>query len=185
MAEISEKIGCSENKVVYWMKKYGIKRRSRRDASYKKHNPDGDLFNIKNNLSLKENILYGLGMGIYLGEGNKTSQYSVSVANTNPLILNVFLEFLFEICRVKKERVHYSIVCFNDTSPQKSKNYWKANLKTSPTNFGKIVQIPPQGKGSYKRKSKFGVCTVTISNTKLKKWLIEEIKKLNIKAGIV
>jgi len=41
--------------------------------------------------------------------------------------------------------------------------------------FGKIVQIPTQGKGTYKKKSRFGVCTITVGNVKLKNWILNEI----------
>jgi uncharacterized protein YjcR len=65
MAEIAKKIGCSINKIAYWMDKYKIKRRSNSEATYVKRNPNGDPFKIKNKLNLKEQRLQGLGIGIY------------------------------------------------------------------------------------------------------------------------
>jgi uncharacterized protein YjcR len=46
MAEIATQLGCSVNKVVYWMDRYGIARRRWDEASYVKHNPKGDPFAI-------------------------------------------------------------------------------------------------------------------------------------------
>ncbi len=177
MMEISKILNCSPSKVIYWMNRYRIKRRSWSEATYVKQNPGGDPFKIRKNLSSEEKLLYGLGIGIYWGEGNKAARHTLAVANTDAGILKVFIRFLLDICQLKIDKIRYSIVCFNDTNPEKAKMYWANILKISPEKFGKIVQIPPQGKGTYKRKSKFGVCTVSATNIKLKKWIMKEIQK--------
>ena len=178
MFEIARDLKCSVHKVVYWMDKYNIKRRSHSEATYLKSNPDGDPFLVKNALSGSEQFIYGLGLGIYYGEGEKASKSSIRVANTNANLLRIFIKFLIEICGINRSKLSYSIVCFNDTDPKEAESYWAKQLKINEGKFGKIVQIPPQGKGSYKRKSKFGVCTVTFNNIKLKKWLMEELDNL-------
>jgi len=183
MAEIAKKSNCSINKVTYWMSKHGIKRRSRSEAGYIKLNPEGDPFLIKKNLTKEEKFLYGLGLGIYWGEGEKASRNTVRVANTDPYLIIAFKKFLLEICQLKEQKLTYSIVCFNDTSPENAKNYWSKILKTSKEKFGKIVQVSIQGKGKYKRKSEFGVCTVTASNIKLKAWIMDEIETLKQMPG--
>ena len=178
MVEIAQTLRCSPHKIVYWMDKYEIKRRSRSEALYRKRNPFGDPFLIKQNLNEKDIFLYGLGLGIYWGEGEKVSKYSIRVANTDPYILILFSDFLQKICGVKKEKMTFSLVCFNDSDPIKAKNYWAKMLGISDKKFGKIVIIPKQGKGVYKRKSQFGVCTITVSNIKLKLWIMQELNKL-------
>jgi transposase-like protein len=47
MAQIARQLGCSTNKVAYWMTKYGLARRDIREAIYQWHNPDGDPFHVK------------------------------------------------------------------------------------------------------------------------------------------
>lgn len=175
MSEIANELNCSTNKVVYWMNKYNIKRRNRSLASYIKLNPNGDPFNLKTQLTPEEKYLFGLGIGIYWGEGNKVSPHSLRVSNTDPNIIQVFIKFLMQICRVKPDKLSFSIVCFNDSNPETARNYWAKKLQISPKKFGKITEIPKQGKGTYKRKSRFGVCTVHVGNIKLKKWIMEQI----------
>ena len=177
MFQIAKHFGCSVHKVVYWMKKYDINRRSRSEAIYLFNNPNGDPFSIKNNLTEEEILLKGMGLGIYWGEGNKTSKNSLRVSNTDPYLIKTFRSFLRQICQVKESKIGYAIVCFNDSDPQKVKSYWSKELKISPEKFGKIVQVPPQGKGTYKRKSIYGVCTLRFNNTKLKRWLMDKIVK--------
>ena len=178
MLEISEKYGCSMHKVAYWMKKYQIPRRSRSEANYLKYNPDGDPFKIKTNLTLEEQLLKGIGLGIYWGEGAKTNKYSLRVANTDAGIIRTFRQFLLKICGLKKGKATYSLVCFNDVNPDTARNYWSKELGILPDKFGKITIIPKQGKGTYKKKSKFGVCTIQVSNIKLRNWMMKELKFL-------
>lgn len=178
LTEISIRLNCSIHKVIYWMQKTGISRRNHSDAAYLKYNPSGDPFNIKSITTLGDAKLFGLGVGIYWGEGDKKSPHSIRVANTDSAILLSFIKFLTVICGVKKEKIHFSIVCFNDSDPILVADHWSKVFEISREKFGKIVQIPPQGKGTYKRKSEFGVCTVTVSNIKLKQWMLAELNKI-------
>ncbi len=177
MAEIAKVSNCSLHKVAYWMKQYDISIRSRSDAMYIKLNPNGDPFLIKSIFSKEEMFLFGLGIGVYWGEGEKASKSAIRVANTDVNVIIAFSNFLQIICGVKKEKIHYSLVCFNDSDPTIVKQYWSKMLAISDEKFGKIVLIPKQGKGTYKRKSQTGVCTLTVSNMKLKAWIMGEINK--------
>ena len=179
MSEIAVNLECSIHKVVYWMNKYGIKRRSRSEALYVKLNPKGDPFEIKKILEPEESLLQGLGLGIYWGEGDRISKGRVCVANTDPNLIRVFRDFLTINCRVIPSRIHYYIICFKDSKPSEVLEYWSKVLEISEDKFGKIVQIARQGKGTYRRKSQYGVCTILVSNIKLKQWLMNELNKLH------
>ncbi len=179
MAEIAKIHNCSVHKVEYWMDKYGIKRRSWSEATYVKRNPKGDPFLIKKRLTDREKFLLGLGIGIYWGEGDKVTRHQVRVSNTDPRVLKTFVAFLRNICQLKKKKITYSLICFNDTNPNTARNFWAKELRISPEKFGKITQIPTQGKGTYKRKSKYGVCSAAASNIKLKRWLMSQIASVS------
>ena len=179
LQDISTHLRCSVHKVIYWMRKYGIVRRSRSDAMYVKLNPNGDPFKIKKSFSRKDLFLFGLGLGIYWGEGTKASQHAVRVSNSDPNMVKSFIRFLENICGVRRAKMRYSIVCFNDSNPAEVAFFWAQALGIRSNQFGKIVQVPPQGKGNYRRKSETGVCTVTVSNIKLKSWIMERLKELS------
>jgi len=178
MWEISQSLSCSVHKITYWMTKYDIKKRSRSDAMYLKLNPNGDPFKIANNINSVDNFLFGLGLGIYWGEGNKSDKHSVRVTNTDPKIILTFQKFLRVICNVLNDKMRYSLICFNDSSPETISKHWAKLIKIPIEKFGKIVQVPPQGKGTYKHKSEFGVCSINVSNIKLKSWIIGQISKI-------
>lgn len=176
MNEVANRVHCSLHTVVYCMKKFDIKRRTRSDAAYVKANPQGDPFNIKTDLTSEEQQLFGLGIGIYWGEGNKVAPHAIRVANTDPAVLRAFICFLKRICQIEVTKLHYSIVAFQDSEVKLVRKFWATQLKISESSFGTIVRIAPQGKGTYKKKSQYGVCTVTFGNIKLKEWIMSQIR---------
>ena len=179
MFEIAAKLKCSTHKIVYWMNKYNLQRRSLSDAMYTKLNPNGDPFKIKKIMRQDEKFLYGLGIGIYWGEGDRRSKNAIRVANTDPKLIKVFVEFLLVVCQLEKRKLLYNLICFNDSDPEEVRSYWAKELGISKEKFGKIVQIPSQGKGTYRKKSKYGVCIAIVCNMKLKTWIMDEINKIN------
>lgn len=180
MFEIAVKLKCSPHKVVYWMTKYDIQRRTLSNALYAKLNPNGDPFKIKEDLNQEEKFLYGLGLGLYWGEGDKQTKNTIRLANTDPELIKAFIKFLLTICQLDKRKLIYSLICFNDSNPEEVRAYWAKELRISKEKFGKIVQIPPQGKGTYRRKSKYGVCILIVGNMKLKAWIMNKIDKVKI-----
>lgn len=179
MMEISKKLNCSLNKISYWMHKYKIPRRKISNALYIKNNPLGNPYKIKKIKLDNYSFLLGLGLGIYWGEGNKADKYSIRVGTSDPNMILTFRHFLITICSVKNEKFHYSLMCFKDTNPNTAAEFWAKKLKIKKIQLGKITQIASMGKGTYKKISKNGVCTIYVYNIKLKKWLMAELEKIN------
>jgi len=177
MQEISDKTGRSLHQVIYCLDKCNIPRRSPSEAAYIKWNPNGDPFKIKNKLNEKEILLKGLGLGLYWGEGDKSSNTAVRISNTDPRLLEAFREFLIKIFNVKK-KLGYSLVLFNDCDEKEAVEFWEKHLGIKRSQLGKIVKIPPQGKGTYRKKSEFGVLTITITNKKLKEHIFKMIGEI-------
>lgn len=173
--EIAEKLNISLNKIVYWLKKYQVKKRSLSEAIYLKYYPYGDPFKIKKRLTPEEKQLLGLGIGIYWGEGNKASRSSIAVSNSDPKLIKKFVEFLIRICQINTKKLKFSLQIFNDANPEASLKYWCSRLQIPKNKFYKPMVIPPQGKGTYKRKSKYGICCVVFGNVKLKKWIMSQL----------
>jgi len=173
-AEIAEIFGCSQHKVNYWINKQGIPKRSISEAIYQKRNPAGDPFNIKPVRNTVDAQFFGLGLGLYWGEGNKRNKHSIRLGNTDPLIIRKFTKFLVELLGVNKKRLRFGLQIFTDTPENAALHYWLKELKEFGINRSQFFKptITPSGSiGTYKEKSKFGVMTVHFSNTKLKKIL--------------
>ena len=106
--EMAMILGRSENGINYWMKKHGIKKRSISEAVYLKNNPHGDPFKVKAPDNLYSAELKGLGLGLYWGEGNKKNKNSIRLANTDPKLIQKFIEFLAKILGVNKKNIKFS-----------------------------------------------------------------------------
>jgi hypothetical protein len=177
-AQISRYINCSENKVNYWLVKYEIKKRTISDAIYELRNPLGDPFFIKNPKTLREGILFGLGLGIYWGEGLKRGKGGVRITNTDAKMVRKFVDFLEKFCGVDKNKLRFSLQIFKDNIPQKAISYWIRELDIRKEQFYKTIISEVRGKGTYKYKSEYGVIIVYFNNVKLKRIILEMIEKV-------
>jgi hypothetical protein len=177
-ADIAKRYGCSETKVNYWINKFGIKKRSISEAIYLQKNPNGDPFVRKEINSIKKSFLYGLGLGLYWGEGNKSNKLSVRLGNTDPLLLKMFIRFLVEIYGIDTRKLRFGLQIFSDTSAEESLSYWSKELGYSKTLFQKPVITASRGKGTYRKKLKYGVVTVYFNNRKLRDIICGALAKL-------
>lgn len=178
MFDISKKLGCSVNKVSYWMKHHNLKRRSISESIYTMHNPDGDPFSFRPPINEKENFLYGLGLGLYWGEGTKANKYSVRLGNTDPKMILMFISFLETFFSVNVNDLRFGIQVFSTMNPQEVLQFWAKELKASPAQFMKVIVTPKRGVGSYGRKIEYGVITLYFHNKKMRDILVNEIEKL-------
>ena len=178
MQEVADKMRWSAHKVSYWLEKCNIPRRSISNAVYLKWNPNGDPFKIKNNLNLKEERLKALGLGLFWGEGNKNNNHSVRLGNSDPRLIKSFREFLIKICGVKKNKLRYNLLLFNDANKEEAVNFWNRELGLGYSKIRSITSLKPRGKGTYKNKSMTGVLMIEFCNTKLKKEIDKMVKGL-------
>ena len=94
---ISRRLNCSENKINYWLKKFSIEKRNVSEAIYLRKNPKGDPFKVKKVPVNNDSFLFGLGLGLYWGEGNKRNRGSIRIGNSDPYLLLNFISFLEKI----------------------------------------------------------------------------------------
>ncbi len=179
--DIAGILGYSCHKINYWMLKYNIPVRSQSEASYVKHNPNGDPFIPKEISNLEESFLFGLGLGLFWGEGNKANKHAVRLGNSDPAVINKFVEFLEKIYGVERKILRFGVQIFNDLEPREVLNFWTKSLSVSKDQFQKLIITKSRGKGTYKKKSKYGVLTVYLHNKKLRDVLIAELVRLGLK----
>lgn len=177
-AQIAKYVRCSQNKINYWLAKYEIKKRNISDAIYELKNPLGDPFQIKKPRTLKQGILFGLGLGIYWGEGLKRGKGAVRLTNTDPRMVKKFILFLEKFCGIDRNKLRFSIQIFSDISKEKSIDYWMKELDVKKEQFYKTIISQVRGEGTYKYKSEYGVIIVYFNNIKLKKIILKMIENI-------
>lgn len=177
-SQVAKMCNCSENKVNYWLKKHFIPKRSISEATYARLNPNGDPFAFKKPNTDKGWFLYGLGLGLFWGEGNKVNKNSVRLGNTDPDLILQFLSLLKIIYNIDEKKLRFGLQLFTDISKEKALNYWCEKLSVSKTQFQKVVVTKSVKRGTYRKKSEYGVLTVYFSNTKLRDTIISAIEEL-------
>ncbi|MGB3922145.1 MAG: helix-turn-helix transcriptional regulator [Minisyncoccia bacterium] len=181
VAEIARKTGVSQNKINYWISKYKIPKRSISDATYLRYNPKGDPFIFKPPKTKDEWQLFGLGIGLFWGEGNKRNKNSIRLGNVDPRLIMAYMTFLNKIYGIDKDKLKFGLQIFSDISPVAAQRFWMNKLGVRKSQFQKIIITPSRGTGSYRNKNQYGVLTVYFNNTKLKKMfdsLIENFPSL-------
>lgn len=176
-AQIAAKLGCSVNKVNYWLAKYSIPKRSISDAIYTKHNPNGDPFQVASIDTLEKARLSGMGLGLYWGEGTKANKYAVRLGNSDPKLIKMFMRFLIELYQVDKTHLRFGLQVFSDLSPEASLRYWIEELDVDKSQFYKIHITPSGSLGTYRQKSKHGVLTVYYHNKKLRDIIVNALPR--------
>lgn len=175
MNKIAKHLGCSLHKVAYWMQKYTITTRSIGDAIYLKNNPNGDPFILTLPKNLKDAELFGFGLGLYWGEGTKADKGAVRLGNSDYKLIEKFIEFLVAIFKIKRSDLKFGLQIFNDVSPSEALDFWQEKLKIDKGQFYKTVVTKSRGKGTYRKKSKYGVLTVYYHNRKMRDLLVSMI----------
>ncbi|MDO8561938.1 MAG: hypothetical protein Q7S05_03880 [bacterium] len=172
---IANRLNCSEHKVNYWLAKHEIKKRSISDAIYQMHHPRGDPFLFQPPRTMREGILYGMGLGLYWGEGSKRGKGGVRLCNTDVRLIRKFIVFLDKVFGIKKNKLKFGLQIFQDLSRNDVLNYWVQELKVKENQFYKVIVSKVRGEGTYKYKSEYGVLTIHFNNSRLKELICKQI----------
>jgi len=176
-ADIANIFNCSENKINYWLKKNKIPKRSMSEAIYVKNNPNGDPFKLKLPRNNSDEQLFGLGIGLYWGEGTKANKNTVRLGNSDAKLLKIFIVFLVKFFGIKKEDLRFHLHIFTDIRIDDAKKYWIEELDISEEQIYKPFVSITGSLGTYRRKSEYGVMTVYYGNTKLRNKLVHLIEQ--------
>ncbi|MDO8517941.1 MAG: hypothetical protein Q7S26_01445 [bacterium] len=176
--EIATTYSCSDHKVNFWLAKYHIQKRSISEAVYAKSNPNGDPFLFTPPHTKEESFLFGLGVGLYWGEGNKKNKNAIRLGNTDPYLQKRFLEFLVRFYNIPKWKFRFGLQIFSDMSPTEALQFWSRTLGIPKKQFMKVIVTPARSIGTYREKTKHGVLTICVCNKKLRDLLCGEIEKL-------
>jgi len=176
--EVSQKLGCSVGQVNYWLSHYGIPKRSISDSIYNKRNPKGDPFSVRQLKTIEDGILYGLGLGLYWGEGNKRNTNSLRLANTDFRLIKKYIEFLKDAYQIEEKKLKFGLQVFGDIDGKEALNFWIKSLGVQRKQFQKTVYLPRRGMGTYKHRAENGVLIVYFNNKKLRDLICQAIEKL-------
>lgn len=116
---------------------------------------------------LKYHPLFISGLMIYWGEGDKTSKYRVSIANTDPKMIRIFKMFLSNVCGVNNPKIW--LLLYPDLSIDTCREFWMVNCGLDKEHFTKDIFI--KGRSTIKKLS-YGVCNIGMSSAYLKRKIL-------------
>lgn len=119
-----------------------------------------------------------LGASLYWAEGYKRpvmrngkpkTFHRVSLTNSDPGLIYIFIRFLKEICKIPDEKIKIWIRYFDHQDPVYLMDFWQKSCKIPYSNFQKSLQtasISSQRKKSY-NSLPFGVAQISVNSTNL------------------
>lgn len=124
----------------------------------------------------RNNPLFISGVSLYWGEGDKLSRNQTRLTNTDPEMIRIFMKFLFVICEVPRDKIRVALFIYSDLDESECKKFW-GNI-TGIQSFHKTQILPGRHKT---KKLPYGVCTIVVSNSILKKKInlwIDQLPKI-------
>mgnify|MGYP001573687061 CR=1 FL=1 len=165
--QVAEKLNLSLSKIKYVLEKNGIKKRKISEAirylNITKFNKG--IFKIKEKLSEQEEKLRIAGVMLYWGEGTKSGN-CVTLSNSNPKMVTLFLKFLRCVCNVSENRLRALLHIYSDHNEEEVKIFWSHITKIPTSQFSKTFVHKKQG-GTYKKNSEYGTISLRYSDKKL------------------
>lgn len=129
--------------------------------------------------SLINNPLFVAGINLYWGEGDsKLKNGRVSLVNTDPRMISLFVRFLQNIAEVPENKIAAWMTIYPDLSEEKCKFFWSQTSRIPPERFLKTQVI--KGRHPTKRVEN-GMCAVIVYSRGLKEKIFTWIDLLSQK----
>src|SRR4030042_997686 len=188
--EIAKRLRVTPWIVIRYMKKLDLPRRTLKETNQIVFARKPKSFDIKQNLSQKEEKLKTAGIMLYWAEGSKMNSekriLTVDFTNSNPLMVKLFLKFLRRICRVDEKRLRVLLYCYNDQNIEYLKKFWHKITNINLKQFTKPYirkDFLPEKSG----KMKYGLVHIRYCDKKLLiqigDWIKQYLKENSIRVG--
>ncbi|MDO8536974.1 MAG: hypothetical protein Q7R94_01880 [bacterium] len=167
-----KKVGWSKFEIK--VERYRIAMREKRE---KKDNEEYEKYLRFFNKKISQKVFFSSGLMLYLAEGAKTNNYTVSVANTDSRIIKFFIKWLCNFFNVSRARIKVQLHLYESMNIEKERKFWKNELGFNKHQFYKPY-ITKYKKSSflYKESFRHGTCSVMFANTIIKRKLMMAIR---------
>lgn len=198
--EIAKAVLISKNSVSRWYNGLKLPKRAR-DIIYRKNKNNREFFALYNKqrhqsvqaenrkileLSAKEikNLsnyeLKLIGAALYWGEGYKKQEHfsspNVRFVNSDPLMIKIFLKFLFDVMSISKERIRVGIRIHPNIKEKTAIEFWSNVTAIDKSKFKITRQVSRASQGKMPKNSlPYGTLDITVSGRrdfyKIKGWI--------------
>ena len=127
-------------------------------------------------LTKKEHYLAGLFL--YWGEGGKTQRFSISLSNTDPRMINFFIDWIEKHFSVSKRKIVARLHLYKDMNIKKEIHYWSKKLKLNKDQFRKPYIKTTTLRGLTYKTLGHGTCNVFLNNRDISEKVFMGMKAL-------
>jgi len=177
MRQVGEKMNTSVWSIYSAMRRYKIKRRPAHKTQRILFYNSPLSFKPLKKLTSKQKQLKTAGLMLYWAEGAKKQPHKIDFANSNPLMIKLFIKFLRKIYRVNESRLRCLIFGYPSHNIQELTNYWSKLTHIPKSQF--IKPYIRQDGGNTRDKMKYGVLHVSYSDKRLFQLILKEIRHLS------
>lgn len=184
MNELAKQLRVSLNSVVYFMRKHSLPRRSSSENEKIKFAKKPISFALKTCNSNYDKNLKIAGVMLYWAEGYKSPEdQTIDLANSDPHMVTVFLNFLRRICGVEDGRLRVQLYCYSNQNVKKLIDFWSELIRIPKSQFTKPY-VRKDYQNSKISKMKYGMVHIRYSDKKLwlviMGWMKKYIEKLSV-----
>lgn len=135
------------------------------------------LRRVSNDIGLisRRDLFLG-GFFLYWAEGGKTKQNSLSLSNSDPSMIRVFILWL-QLIGVPKEKIKVKLHLYKDMNVSTEINFWQKTLGVQKTQFAKpYIKNSSTYDLTYKNGFGHGTCNVVFDNTLMARYILMGVR---------
>ena len=175
--EVGKKLGFPVWQVIKFMKKNNLARRDQAETHRLAFLASPSSFKTRSKLTNKEKLLKTAGLMLYWGEGAKTSDSTVDLANSDPLMIKLFLKMLRKIYRVNEEKLRVLLYCYKNQKITGLINYWTKITGIPQRQFTKPY-VRQDFLEEKRNKMPYGLIHIRYNDTKLVSLIKKDTEKI-------
>jgi len=198
-SQIKEILGVSKSTLSGWLKNYPLSKeridalrgknekrieRYRETRRKQKQERLDKYYNEEKSkiFPLTERDFFIAGLFLYWGEGGKTLSGNVSVSNTDPSVINFFIDWMTSHVKISKEKIRISLHLYNDMDIEKELNFWSEKLNMPKSQFTKpYIKKSLSTRINQKGGFGHGTCNARIGGARLNEQILMGIKSVSDK----
>lgn len=172
---VQELRGNSEKRIERYRATMKKKREERRNAVYQ---------TVARDMDNSRDIDFLSGFYLYWGEGTKTAEYTVSLTNSDPGILQCFLVWM-EGLGVPRDSIRVKLHVYTDQNEKLLRRFWARTLRIPAQNFNKSYVKDSKSIGkTYKGMFSYGTCVLAYHDRDMHEYVMAGIQYLRDKYTI-
>ncbi len=192
-SQIKEKLGIGKGTLSEWLRDYPLS--EKRIQELKDNNPRRiekyintmrkkreEKFSIafekvkKDVGNISDRELFIAGFFLYWAEGGKTTHNNITLTNTDPSMLKVYLSWL-KLLGISKDKLKIKLHLYKDMDENKEISFWSRELGIEKSKFHKTwIKNSKMTDLTYKNNFGHGTCNIILNNTIMATYVLMGIK---------